>query len=131
MQQKDVRQVVREDLKNLIGETPAKIGILRIGAYFYTAMPAAKPLASQKVAVQLQDSLQDADFLLLGLASQISPEQINAIVRQVEAQGKFKYTKTYSVPVNIFGHECRLARFPLDMTYTFPTILLFRARVPT
>jgi len=131
MQQKDVRQVVREDLKNLIGETPAKIGILRFGGYFYTAMPAAKPLISQKVAVQLQDPGQDADFLLLGLAWQISPEHINAIVRQVEAQGKFEYTKTYSVPVKIFGHEYKLARFPLDMTYPFPTILLFRARVPT
>ena len=131
MQQKDARQVVREDLTNLIGERPAKIGVLRFGAYFYTAMPAAKPLTSQKVAVQLQDAGQDADFLLLGLARQISPEQINAFVRQVEAQGKFKYTKTYSVPVNIFGHTYRLARFPLDMTYAFPTILLFRARVPT
>jgi hypothetical protein len=131
MQQKDAREVAREDLKNLIGERPAKIGVLRFGAYFYTAMPAAKPLTSQKVAVQLQDAGQDADFLLLGLARQISPEQINAIVRQVEAQGKFKYTKTYSVPVKIFGHEYNLARFPLDMTYPFPTILLFRARVPT
>jgi hypothetical protein len=131
MQQKDAREVAREDLKNLIGETPAKIGIMRFGAYFYTSMPAAKPLASQKVTVQLQDAGQDADFLLLGLARQISPEQISVYVRQVEAQGKFKYTKTYSVPVNIFGHECRLERFPLDMTYTFPTILLFRARVPT
>src|SRR6266404_3641554 len=131
MQQKDARQLVREDLKKLIGETPAKIGILRFGAYFYTSMPAAKPLASQKVTVQLQDAGQDADFLLLGLARQISPEQINAIVRQVEAQGKFRYTKTYSVPVKIFGHTYRLARFPLDMTYPFPTILLFRARVPT
>jgi hypothetical protein len=130
MQQKDAREVVREDLKNLMGETPAKIGIMRFGAYFYTSMPAAKPLASQKVTVQLQDAGQDADFLLLGLARPISPEQINAIVRQVEARERFKYTKTYSVPLNIFGHEYRLARFPLDMTYAFPTILLFRARVP-
>src|SRR5262249_25366218 len=38
MQQKDVRQIVREDLQNLIGDGPAKIGILRVGAYFYTAM---------------------------------------------------------------------------------------------
>jgi hypothetical protein len=131
MQQKDARQVVREDLQNLIGETPAKIGILRFGAYFYTAMPAAKPLTSQKVTVQLQDAGQDADFLLVGLARQISPEQITAIVRQIERRGKFKYTKTYNVPVKIVGHEFTLARFPLDMTYPFPTILLFRARVPT
>jgi hypothetical protein len=131
MQQKDAREVVREDLKNLVGDGPAKIGILRFGAYFYTAMPAAKPLASQKVTVQLQDAGQDADFLLLGLARPLRPEQINAMVRQVEAQGKFTYAKTYGVPVKIFGHEWRLTGFPLDMTYTFPTILLFRARIPT
>ena len=94
-------------------------------------MPAAKPLTSEKVAVQLQSPGQDADFLLLGLTSQVSPEQINTIVRRVEAQGKFKYTKTYSVPLNIFGHEYRLARFPQDMTYPFPAILLFRARTRT
>ncbi len=128
MQQKDAREVAREDLKNLIGETPAKIGILRFGAYFYTAMPAAKPLASQKVAVQLQDPGQDADFLLVGFARQISSAQINATVRQIEAHGKFEYAKSYRVPVRIFGHEFRLMHFPLDMTYTFPTLLLFRAK---
>jgi Dolichyl-phosphate-mannose-protein mannosyltransferase len=131
MQQKDAREVVREDLKNLIGDTPAKIGVLRGGPYFYTAMPAVKPLASQKVTVQLQDAGQDADFLLLGRERQLRPEQINAMVRQVEAQGKFTYAKAYSVPVKIFGREWRLTGFPLDMTYTFPTILLFRARIPT
>src|SRR4029077_934345 len=46
MQQKDAREVAREDLKNMIGGTPAKIGIMRFGAYFYTSMPAAKTLAS-------------------------------------------------------------------------------------
>jgi 4-amino-4-deoxy-L-arabinose transferase-like glycosyltransferase len=131
MQQKDARQVVREDLKNLIGETPIKIGILRLGGYFYTAMPSAKPLTSQNVTVQLQDAGQDADFLLIGLAREINQAQTDAIVRQIERRGKFKYVRTYNVPVQIFGHACTLARFPLDMTYPFPTILLFRARVPT
>jgi hypothetical protein len=91
MQQKDAREVVREDLKNLIGDGPAKIGILRVGAYFYTAMPAAKPLNSERVTIQLQDPGQDADFLLVGFASQLSSAQINANVRQVEAHGKFEY----------------------------------------
>ena len=50
---------------------------------------------------------------------------------QVEAEGKFAYEKSYKVPVTIFGYELNLARFPLDMTYPFPTILLFRARTPT
>ena len=56
---------------------------------------------------------------------------MNAIVRQVEAQGKFTYEKSYRVPVKIFGHEFELVRFPQDMTYPFPTILLFRPRTPT
>jgi len=131
MQQKDARQLAQENLKSSIGETAAKIGILQFGAYFYTVMPAAKPLESQKVAVQLQDPGQDADFFLVGFPRQVSAPQINVTVRRIEAQGKFKYVKTYRVPVTIFGREFSLASFPLDMTYPFPTILLFRARVPT
>jgi hypothetical protein len=130
MQQKDARQAVREDLQKLIGEAPAKIGVFRFGPYFYTVMPAAKPLNSKKVAVQLQDPGEDADFFLIGFPGQIGDAQINAIVRQVEAQGKFKYIKTYHVPVKILGHEFDLTRFPQDMTYPFPTILLFRSRAP-
>jgi hypothetical protein len=131
MQEKDAREVLRGDLQNLIGDGRATVGILHFGPYFYTAMPAAKSLTSQKVAVQLQNPGQDADFLLVGLPTQIEPAQMNAIVSQVEAQGKFTYEKSYRVPVKIFGHEFRLVRFPQDMTYPFPTILLFRARTPT
>jgi hypothetical protein len=129
MQQKDAREVVREDLKNLIGDGPATIGILRTGAYFYTTMPAARPLSSERLTIQLQDAGQDADFLLIGFARQISSAQINATVRQIEAHGKFEYSKSYRVPVRIFGHEFGLMNFPLDMTYTFPTLLLFRAKL--
>ncbi len=131
MQQKDARQALREDLQKFIDEAPATIAISNYGPYFYTAMPAARPLNSEKVAVQLQDPGQDADFFLFGFPSQIEPALMNATVRQVEAQGKFKYEKSYSVPVKIFGHEFRLVRFPGDMTYPFPTILLFRTRTPT
>jgi hypothetical protein len=131
MQQKDARQALREDLQKLIDEAPASIGILHYGPYFYTAMPAAKPLNSEKVAVRLQDPGQDADFFLVGFPSQIQPAVTNATVRQVEAQGKFKYERSYRVPVTIFGHEFRLERFPMDMTYPFPTILLFRTRTST
>jgi hypothetical protein len=131
LRQKDARQALREDLQKLIGEAPATIGILDYGPYFYTVMPAAKPLNSKKVAVQLQGPAQNADFFLVGFPTEIDPTQINATVRQVEAEGKFKYAKTYRVSVRIFGHEFRLTRFPQDMTYPFPTILLFRARTPT
>jgi hypothetical protein len=131
MQKKDAREVLRGDLQKLIGDARATIGILQFGPYFYTAMPAAKPLATEKVAVQLQNPAQDADFFLVGVPTQIEPAQMNAIVSQVEAQGKFTYEKSYRVPVKIFGYEFKLVRFPQDMTYPFPTILLFRARTPT
>jgi hypothetical protein len=130
MQQKDAREVLRQDLRNSIGEVPTRVGILHYGPYFYTAMPAAKPLTSDKVVVQLQDAGEDADYLLVGFPTQIDPAQINAIVRQIEAQGKFRYAKSYRVPVRIFGHEFSLMRFPQDMTYPFPLILLFRSNVP-
>jgi hypothetical protein len=131
MQRKDARQVLRRDLQNFIGDAPARIGVLHYGPYFYTAMPAAKPLTSDKVVVQLQDPGEDADFFLVGFSTQIGPPLINATVQRVEAPGKFRYAKSYRVPVRIFGHEFSLTRFPQDMTYPFPLILLFRARTPT
>jgi hypothetical protein len=131
MQQKDARQAVREDLQKLIGQAPATIGIWPYGPYFYTVMPAARPLKSENVTVQLQDPGQSADFFLVGFPTQVGPAQIDITVRQVEAQGKFKYIKSYRVAVTIFGHEFTLRRFPQDMTYPFPTILLFRATTRT
>ena len=131
MREKDSREVLRGDLQKSIGDAPVTIGILQLGTYFYTAMPAAKPLASEKVTVRLQNPDEDANFFLVGLPTQIEPAQMNAIVRQVEAQGKFTYERSYRVPIRVFGHEFNLTRFPQDMTYPFPTILLFRARTPT
>jgi len=131
MQKEDAREVVRGDLQKLIGDARATIGIWQLGPYFYTAMPAAKPLATEKVAVKLQNPAEDADFFLVGVPTQIDATRLNVIVSQVEAQGKFTYEKSYRVPVTIFGYELNLARFPQDMTYPFPTILLFRPRIPT
>jgi hypothetical protein len=128
MQQKDARDLVRKDLQNAIGDRPARIGILHVGPDFYTVMPAAKALNNEKVTVQLQDPGEDADFLLAGFPSEAAPALINSTVRQVEMQGKFRYAKSYRVPVRIFGHEFSLTHFPPDMTYSFPTILLFRAK---
>jgi Dolichyl-phosphate-mannose-protein mannosyltransferase len=131
MQQKDVREVLREDLQKVIGQAPATIGVSRYGAYFYTVMPATEPLKNQKVSVQLQDAGQKADLFVLGFPREMDPADMKAIIREVEAQGQFKFERSYNVPVKIFGCEFRLARFPPDMTYPFPTILLFRARGPT
>jgi len=131
MQQKDARQILREDLQKFIGEAPATIGILHLPTYFYTVMPAAQSLNSERVAVRVQDAGQNADFLLVGFPTEIDPAKITATVRDVEAQGRFKHAKTYRVPVRIFGHEFKLMQLPQDMTYPFPTILLFRARTTT
>jgi hypothetical protein len=131
MQQRDSRSVVREDLGKLIGNSPVTIGVLRLGGYFHTVMPAVEPLKSEKVVVRLQDARQKADFLLAGFNGQIDSAQMNATIRGVEAQGKFEYEKSYSVYPKIFGRELRFTRLPSDMTYPFPTILLFRAKVET
>jgi hypothetical protein len=130
MQQKDAREVLREDLRNLIGEAPATIGISRFGSYFYTAMPAAEALKSDRVSVQLQDPGEKADFFVLGFPRQVNPQYIEATIRAVEAQGQFKFERSYSIPLTIFGYKFNLGSFPSDMTYPFPTILLFRARAP-
>jgi hypothetical protein len=131
MQQTDAREILRKDLQNFIGEAPVRIGILLWGPYFYTVMPAAKPLHSKKVVIQLQDAGEDADFFLVGFPTQIGAALLSATVQRVEARGKFRYAKSYRVPVRIFGHEFRLMQFPQDMTYPFPMILLFRAKTPT
>src|SRR6266480_3498994 len=128
MQQRDSRSVVREDLGKLIGNSPVTIGVLRLGGYFHTVMPTVEPLKSDKVVIRLQDAGQKADFLLAGFTGQIDPAQLNATIKGVEAQGQFKYEKNYNVHAKIFGQEFRLARFPSDMTYPFPTILVFRAK---
>lgn len=127
MRQRDSRSILREDLQRLIGPNSATIGIFSpLGGYFYTAMPAAEPLKNEKVVVQLQDLDQQADFLLVGFGGPIDSNLLDYSVNQVEEQSRFRYESTYSVRPKIFGKELRLARFPQDMTYPFPTILLFR-----
>lgn len=130
MRHKDARLVLRTDLEKLIANAPATIGISPFGPYFYIVMPAAATLKSEKVMVQLQEPTQRADFFLVGFPRQPEPAQINAIIRAVEAQAVFKYEKSYNVPVGIFGQQFNLARFPQDMIYPFPMILLFRAKLP-
>jgi len=129
MRQQDSRSTVRQDLQALIGPRSATIGVVsRVAGYFYTAMPAAEPLKNEKVIVQLQDIDQPADFLLVGFVGPLDSNLLSFYISKVEAQGRFKYQKTYSICPRIFGKELRLAQFPQDMTYPFPTILLFRGK---
>lgn len=130
MRHEDARLVVRQYLQRSIGKAPAIIGISPFGPCFYTVMPAAVPLKSNKVMVQLQEPWQKADFFLVGLPGEIKPEYLSATIRAIEAQGRFKYERSYNVHVKILGQQFDLSRFPQDMTYPFPMILVFRSKVP-
>jgi hypothetical protein len=127
MRQTDARELLQQDLRRLIGSAPATVGISRYGPYFYTSMPAVRPLSSDKVTVRVQDPEQSADFFVIGFERPIQPAMEQATIQHVEARGQFEYQKTYSVPIKIFGYQFRLARFPPDMAYPFPTLLLFRS----
>jgi len=126
MQRKDAREALRDDLQTLIGDSSSRIGLLRLGPYFYTAAPAVEPLKNNRITVQLQDVGQNADFFLIGVPREVGVGWRNATVAKIEAEGGLKYEKTYRVPVKILGYEFSLAQFPVDMTYPFPTILFFR-----
>jgi len=132
MPQRDSRSALREDLQKLIGTSSVTVGVFSgLGGYFYTVMPAVDPLKSEKVVVQLQDIGQEADFFLVGFGRPIDSGLLNLGIKKIEAQGKFRYENIYSVHPKILGRELRLARFPSDMTYPFPTILLFRSKTGT
>ena len=132
MSERDSRSVLREDLQKLVGTSSVTLGIFSgLGGYFYTVMPAVEPLKSDKVAVRLQDLDQKTDFFLVGFKGPIDLALLDLTIKKVEAQGNFRYEKTYSVHPKILGQELRLARFPSDMTYPFPTILLFRSKTET
>jgi Dolichyl-phosphate-mannose-protein mannosyltransferase len=128
MRKTDARVALLRDLQKRIGESPATIGVAPFGAYFYTVMPAVEPLKSERVKIQLQEARQQADVFLIGFDRPIASAQLDGTVGQVEREGNFTYEKIYSVRPKLFGRDLQLAHFPQDMTYPFPTILLFRAK---
>ena len=131
MRQRDARSALCQDLQQIIGHSQATIGVLRSGGYFHTVMPAIEPLKSTTVTTRLQDARQPADFLLVGFLGPIDRVQLNATIKQVEEQGIFSYQRSYYVRPQLFGRELQLTRFPSDMMYPFPTILLFPAKTDT
>ncbi len=128
MQSGDVRDLMRHDLEEVVRMRPSTtIGVSETGCYFYTAMPAVFPLKSNKVAVQLQNSLTEpADFLVMGFEGPLPENWPRLIIRRVESGGVFRCMKVYSYAPSIFGKTLSLSNFPPDMTYPFPTIFLFR-----
>jgi len=133
MKLRDVRELLRNDMRDLIKDRSATtIAVSEhggYGGYFYTAMPAVVPLKSKSnnVAVQLESSLgTPADFLVIGFEGPLTEDSRDSTIRKVETGGTFRFMKAYSRAPTIFGKRFDLSKFPSDMTYPFPTILLFR-----
>jgi hypothetical protein len=128
MRGRDVREMLRNDMGELIKDrSSTSIAVSEGGYYFYTAMPAVLPLKSNNVAVQLESSLTaQADFFVMGFGWPLAENSLNSTIRQVESGGPFRFMKAYSRAPSVLGKRLDLSNFPPDMTYPFPTILLFR-----
>jgi hypothetical protein len=119
--------MLRNDMRELIKDrSSTTIAVSEGGYYFYSVMPAVLPLKSNNVAVQLQSSLTaSADFFVMGIGWPLAKNERDAAIREVESGGGFRFIKSYSRTPAIFGKKWDLSSFPPDMTYPFPTILLF------
>jgi hypothetical protein len=128
MRRRDVREIVRADMRQLIEDRSwTSIAVSESGCYFYTAMPAVFPLKSGNVAVRLQSSFTEpADFFVMGFERPLAENSRESAIREVESGKAFRFMKAYSRAPSVFGKRLDLSNFPPDMTYPFPTILLFR-----
>lgn len=128
MRGRDVRDSLRQDLTELVkASSKVIIGVSDSGGYFYTAMPGVIPLQSQRVTVRLQENASlPADFFVMGFERPLAENWRNFAIKQVESKGVFHFVKEYNRAPTVFGRQIDLSNFPPDMTYPFPTILLFR-----
>ena len=127
MQRRDAREMLRGDMRELIKDrSSTSIAVSKGGGYFYTAMPAVFPLKSDNAAVELESSLTaPADFFVMGFETPLAENWRDSTIREVESGGAFRFMKAYSRAPTILGKTLDLSNFPPDMTYPFPTILLF------
>jgi hypothetical protein len=127
MRGRDVREMLGNDLRELVTDrSSTTIAVSDRGYYFYSVMPAVLPLRSNNVTVQLESSLTaPADFFVLGFGWPIANDSRDATIHEVESGGAFHFIKAYSRSPTIFGKTWDLSNFPPDMTYPFPTLLLF------
>jgi len=129
MERRDVRDLLRQNLTELIDmPSPMTVGVSDSGAYFYTVMPALFPLKNEHAAVlRLQRSFSTpADFFVIGFPGPLPENLGNFMIWRVERDGAFRFVKAYSHAPTILGKSFDLSHFPPDMTYPFPSILLFR-----
>ncbi len=127
MKRRDVRELLRNDMRDLIKDrSAATVAVSEYGCYFYTVMPAVLPLKGDKVAVELESAIiEPADFYVIGFEGPPAESSRNSTIRKVESGGVFRFMKAYSRAPTVFGKTLDLSHFPPDMTYPFPTILLF------
>ena len=70
--------------------------------------------------------IEPADFYVIGFEGPLAESSRNSTIRKVENGGVFRFMKAYSRRAHRFWKNFDLFNFPPDMTYPFPTILLFR-----
>jgi len=128
MRGRDVREILLDDMQQFIkSRSSTTIAVSEGGGYFYTAMPAVGPLKSSNVAVDVEKAIsKPADFYVMGFERPLDRDSLNSTIRQVESGGEYRFMKAYTRVPTVFGKEWDLSEFPPDMTYPFPTILLFR-----
>jgi hypothetical protein len=128
MRRKDAREMLIDDMRELTkNRSSTTIGVSEGGGYFYTAMPAVFPLKSNNVAVELETSLTaPADFFVMGFERPLDHDSRKSKISEMESNGVYRLIKVYSPVPTVFGKRLDLSDFPPDMTYPFPTILLFR-----
>jgi hypothetical protein len=124
---RDVRVRLRADVSEFIkGRDQTDIAVSESGCYFYTVMPGVDPLKGPGRTVHLQKSFsQPADLLALGFERPLSVDSTTANVTMIERAGMFRLRRVYDRTPSLFGRAIDLSEFPPDMTYPFPTILLF------
>jgi hypothetical protein len=128
MRKVDVRQMLYRDMSELIKNQPfTTIAVGEDGCPFYTAMPAVFRLKSNNVAVELETSTTTpVDFFVMGFERPLAENSLKDWVQRMESRGVFSFVKAYTRVPTVFEKKWDLSDFPPDMTYPFPTLLLFR-----
>jgi hypothetical protein len=125
MSETDVRTLLRNHLREELGDSHATVTVGKRGGYFYCAMPAVIPLSNASVTVSPTN--QPANYLLLGSEQPLQANDISEESNNIEKEGHFRLAKVYNRVPTLWGAQFDLSTFPPDMTYPFVGILLFRS----
>ena len=131
MRRTDVRTALRDDLRRSIGDSPATVAVGKLGGYFFTTLPAVEPLKSAMVTVRLQQPDEPADYFVTGWRGALEPDYLRAAMRSIERRGMFRRVRFYAQQPRLFDQRISLVGFPVDMTFPFPTLILFARNPPS